>query len=333
MASLAQPRWFARVFSCGFFRPWGRFVFFLDGTDSQTRRRTMGLYDRDYVREEPKGFFLGGDRSMVVNLILINVAIFLVDVVFFGPQHRLSLEWMSVKSDLFEHPWNCWQLLTAGFAHDPNNILHVGLNMFGLWLFGRDIEVIYGKREFLRIYLTMIVVSSLAWVIAANLLPQRVGPMLGASGAVNGVMVLYVLHYPRRLFYFWGVFPIPAWALCTLMIGQDLLGFNRSMQGEREHVAYAAHLAGAVFAFIYYKTGWNFGRWLPSAPSWKSFSWKGLKGRPKLRVHKPAAREQDLGQEVDHILEKISAQGESSLTAAERRTLEEASRRYQQKRR
>ncbi|HXT60616.1 MAG TPA: rhomboid family intramembrane serine protease [Pirellulales bacterium] len=291
----------------------------------------MGLYDRDYVREEPKGFFLGGDRSMVVNLVLINVAIFLVDVVFFGPRHQLS-QWMEVKADLFEHPWNCWQLLTAGFAHDPTNILHVGLNMFGLWLFGRDIEVIYGKREFLRVYLTMIVVSSLAWLVATNLM-GRGGSMLGASGAVNGVMVLYVLHYPRRLFYFWGVFPVPAWVVCTLMIGQDLLGFNRSIQGGREQVAYAAHLGGAVFAFIYYKTGWNFGRWLPSAPSWKSLSWKGLKGRPKLRVHKPAAREQDLGQEVDRILEKISAQGESSLTAAERRTLEEASRRYQQKRR
>jgi len=323
---MVRPRYFGQVFS-----PLGAPRVFWDGTDSQTRRRTMGLYDRDYVREEPKGFFLGGDRSMVVNLILVNVAIFLVDVVFFGPRHQLS-QWMEVKADLFEHPWNCWQLLTAGFAHDPTNILHVGLNMFGLWLFGRDIEVIYGKREFLRVYLTMIVVSSLAWVIAANLQGQG-GSMLGASGAVNGVIVLYVLHYPRRLFYFWGVFPIPAWALCTLMIGQDLLGFNRSMQGEGEHVAYAAHLAGAVFAFIYYKTGWNFGRWLPSAPSWKSLSWKGLKGRPKLRVHKPAAREQDLGQEVDRILEKISAQGESSLTAAERRTLEEASRRYQQKRR
>jgi hypothetical protein len=121
--------------------------------------------------------------------------------------------------------------------------------------------------------------------------------------------------------------------LCTLMIGEDVLGFNRSAQGQGDHVAHEAHLAGAVFALIYFKTGWNLGRWLPSFRSWKSFSWKGLKPRPKLRVHKPAAQEQDLGQEVDRILEKISTQGESSLTAAERRTLEEASRRYQQKRR
>lgn len=288
----------------------------------------MGLYDRDYVREEPKGFFLGGDRSMVVNLILVNVAVFLADVLIF---HGELSSWMAIQPDLLEKPWNCWQLLTAGFAHDPHNIMHLGFNMFALWLFGTDVETIYGKKEFLRVYLSMMILSTLAWAIVVGVAERGTGGMLGASGAVNGVMVLYVLHYPRRLFYFWGVFPIPAWVLCTLMIGQDVMGFDRTMRGQGDGIAYEAHLAGAAFAFLYYKTGWNLGRWLPS------FSFKSLKRRlkpaPKLRIHTPASREQDLTQEVDRILEKISAQGESSLSAAERRTLEEASRRYQQKRR
>jgi len=288
----------------------------------------MGLYDRDYVREEPKGFFLGGDRSMVVNLILVNVAVFLADVLIF---HGELSSWMAIQSDLLEKPWNCWQLLTAGFAHDPHNIMHVGFNMFALWLFGSDVETIYGKKEFLRVYLSMMILSTLVLAIVVGVGERGTSSMLGASGAVNGVMVLYVLHYPRRLFYFWGVFPIPAWVLCTLMIGQDVMGFDRTMRGQGDGIAYEAHLAGAAFAFLYYKTGWNLGRWLPS------FSFKSLKRRlkpgPKLRIHSPASREQDLTQEVDRILEKISTQGESSLSAAERRTLEEASRRYQQKRR
>ena len=288
----------------------------------------MGLYDRDYVREEPKGFFLGGDRSMVVNLILVNVAVFLADVLIFHGELSSS---MAIQSDLLEKPWNCWQLLTAGFAHDPHNIMHVGFNMFALWLFGSDVETIYGKKEFLRVYLSMMILSALVWAIVVGVGERGTSSMLGASGAVNGVMVLYVLHYPRRLFYFWGVFPIPAWVLCTLMIGQDVMGFDRTMRGQGDGIAYEAHLAGAAFAFLYYKTGWNLGRWLPS------FSFKSLKRRlkpgPKLRIHSPASREQDLSQEVDRILEKISAHGESSLSAAERRTLEEASRRYQQKRR
>lgn len=288
----------------------------------------MGLYDRDYSREEPKGFFLGGDRSMVVNLIIVNVAVFLADVLIF---HGELSSWMAIQSDLLEKPWNCWQLLTAGFAHDPVNPFHVGCNMFALWLFGTDVETIYGKKEFLRIYLTMMILSTLVWAVVVSAGERGTSSMLGASGAVNGVMMLFVLHYPHRQFLVWGVLPVPAWLLCTIEIGQDVMGYDRSVRGVNDGIAHEAHLAGAAFAFLYYKTGWNLGRWLPS------FSFKSLKRRlkpgPKLRIHSPASREQDLTQEVDRILEKISAQGESSLSAAERRTLEEASRRYQQKRR
>lgn len=287
----------------------------------------MGLYDRDYVREEEQGFFLGGDLSIVARLIILNVGIFLVDVLFFDG--KLS-NWMAVKADLFHRPWNCWQLLTAGFAHDHSNILHVGFNMFGLWLFGRDTEAIYGRKEFLRIYLSMVIFSSLAWVIVTNIVsPGPSPPMLGASGAVNGIMVLFALHYPRRLLYIWGVFPVPVWLICTFMVGTNVLGFNRSVNGVNDdRIAYEAHLAGALFAFIYYKTGWNFGRLIPDG-----FSLSRLRSRPKLKIHKPTGGERDLTQEVDRILEKISVQGESSLTSSERRTLEEASRRYQQRRR
>jgi membrane associated rhomboid family serine protease len=287
----------------------------------------MGLYDRDYIRDDDQpGFFLGAQRSMVTTLILINVAVFLVDMLLEGD---LS-EFLALKSDVFHKPWNVWQLLTAGFAHDPNSMMHIGFNMFGLWFFGRDVETIYGRKEFLRIYLTMIVVSSLVWVISANTLHRGHGlqasSMLGASGAVNGVLVLNVIHFPKRLLYVWGLFPIPAWVLCTLIIGQDVLGFSHARGGDGQPIAFEAHLAGAVFAFIYYSTGWNLGRWIP-----RRLSLSALKPRPKLRVHEPE-RDENLTDQVDRILEKISRQGEASLTAQERRTLEDASRRYQQRR-
>ena len=136
----------------------------------------MGLYDRDYVRDEPRGSFLGGNRSMVTNLILVNVGVFLLDLVFFN--RRLS-EYLALHADLFTHPWNIWQLLTYGFAHESGqpgtpivlgNFAHVGFNMFGLWLFGRDVESIYGRKEFLRIYLSLIVLCGLSWVVIQNLM-------------------------------------------------------------------------------------------------------------------------------------------------------------------
>ena len=136
----------------------------------------MGLYDRDYVRDEPRGLFLGGNRSMVTNIILVNVGIFLLDLVFFG-RHLSS--YLALHADLLTHPWNIWQLLTYGFAHDAGrpgtpivlgDFAHVGFNMFGLWLFGRDVEGIYGRKEFLRIYLSLIVLCGLSWVVFQNVL-------------------------------------------------------------------------------------------------------------------------------------------------------------------
>jgi membrane associated rhomboid family serine protease len=289
----------------------------------------MGLYDRDYVRDEPSGSFLGANnRTMVTNLILINVAVFVADVLFRGQISDL----LSLKADLLDRPWYCWQLLTYGFVHDPHNILHVGFNMFGLWLFGRDVEIIYGRRELLRLYLTLIVLCGIVWLIVQTALAgaahgARSASLMGASGAVVGVMVLYVTHYPRRLFYFWGILPIPAWVLCTLYIAQDVLGFSHSMQGGGGDTAYEAHLAGAVFAFLYRRSGWNLGRLVP-----ERFS-AAMLNRPRLRIHDPRPEAgPSLEHRVDEILAKISSEGEASLTREERKILEDASRRYQKRR-
>jgi membrane associated rhomboid family serine protease len=121
----------------------------------------MGLYDREYYREEPRGIVLGGDMSVNTTLILINAALFIADVF---SESRLSnvlgLEW-----DLFQHPLKFWQLLTYGFMHDPSNIWHVASNMFFLWLFGRDMETLYGKRLYLQLYLSLVVLSGLVWLL------------------------------------------------------------------------------------------------------------------------------------------------------------------------
>ena len=108
----------------------------------------MGIYDRPYYRDDqPPGFSLVGHRSMVANLIIINVVIALVD--FLAQEsfasHKLSY-WLSVSPELLTHPWNLWKLATYGFAHASldTNPLHIVFNMYMLWLFGRDIEGGYG---------------------------------------------------------------------------------------------------------------------------------------------------------------------------------------------
>jgi membrane associated rhomboid family serine protease len=278
----------------------------------------MGISDRPYYRDDEQGTWLG-HRSMVINLILLNVAVFVAQLLFGNDfTNRLSLH-----ADLFREPWNFYQLLTYGFLHDPENLTHILFNMLGLWIFGTDLEGIYGRAEILRIYLATIVVAGLVWVIVATVGQGGPGVLLGASGGVMGMMILYVLHFPRRTLLIWGILPVPAWALGVVYVAMDLLG----AASPTDNVAHVAHLSGVAFGFVYFKSGWNLGRLIPQRLSGSMFRF-----RPKLRIHDPEEASRDLSNQVDAILEKISQQGEASLTKKERRTLEEASRRYQRKR-
>lgn len=286
----------------------------------------MGLYDREYYRQEGRNWNFGRERSMVTNLILINVGLYLIDVLSRGQLSHV----FEVHAGLFRQPWYAWQLLTSGFVHDTQNIMHVGFNMFALWLFGREVEAHYGRWEFLRVYLSLVVLSSLGWVlvqVAMHTPPDRA--MLGASGAVTGVMILYVMNFPRRVFYIWGILPLPAFVVGIFFVLEDLAGFSRGSQDvDGPHVAYETHLAGALCAFLYFQSGMNLGRLFSLGGRLP-----GLPKAPRLKVHEPAPeRDESLDQRVDRILDKLNREGISSLTGEEQQILEDASRRYRRRR-
>ena len=288
----------------------------------------MGLSDREYYREEqPRGFDLSGPRTMVTNLILINVGIFLVDALLLQPDHWLSAG-MGMKIGSLTEPWNWWQLLTSGFAHDPTTIMHVGGNMLLLFFLGRDVEQRYGRMEFLRIYLVMIVLSAFVWALCGKFFMDY-GPQhlcYGASGAVSGILVLFAMNFPRRTILFMFFIPMPAWVFGAIIIGMDVVNsFDSTSQ-----TAHSAHLAGAAFAFAYYKGRWNLGRMLPGKLRWPT---KAMTRKPKLRVHAPDDVYNNLDGEADRVLDKVHRYGEESLTPQERTTLEAYSRRMQQKHR
>lgn len=285
----------------------------------------MGIYDRPYIRDDERSS-PWGSRSLVINLIIINVAIWLANVIF-EQQHING--YLALHSDLLQRPWMCWQLLTYGFAH--GDIWHILFNMFFLWFFGRELEEVYGRAEFLRIYLVAIVFSGLVWVLF-TVASGRPGTVVGASGGLMALMMLYVLHFPRRILLVWGILPMPAWVLGIIFVALDVLGVAGSTSGNVDRdgpqVANIAHLGGALFGFVYFRTKMNLGRLVPR----RLADLKGPLLGPKLRIHDPDKDARDLNRQVDAILEKISREGESSLTRKERRTLEEASRRYQRRR-
>jgi membrane associated rhomboid family serine protease len=296
----------------------------------------MGFNDRDYSRDDQTGYRLRAPSSAVGILLVVNLALFIVDAFVDG---RLSSR-MALRADLFSRPWQCWQLLTYGFLHDPNTVFHLLGNMLMLWMFGSDLEAIYGKREFLRIYFAAQVVGGLAWVAATRLMTggdESVSySVIGASGAVSGILMLFVFHYPRRILLFWGVVPVPVWLFGLFWLLTDISGFGRSMHGGgSDNVAYAAHLGGALLSALYYRFSWNFGRWLPESVTLPKLGGPGGFGRkPKLRVHQPPAEEapKSMEAEVDRLLAKITDTGYDSLNEEEKRTLEKASSRYQRRR-
>ncbi len=299
----------------------------------------MGLYDREYYQEprDGGGVFGAPQRMMVTNLVIVNCVIWVIDL--FTPvtgrsisgieSHWLS-DLMAVHADTFKHPLEWWRFLTSGFAHQPNNLIHVGLNMFMLWMFGRQVEMVYGPKEFLRFYLAAILAGSIVWCAIENLAASPVegmppAAMYGASGAVSAVLALYALHFPKATILVMLIFPMPAWAVVGLMVVFNILeSANRG-----SNVAYTAHLAGFAFGFLYHGLGWNIGRVLPEFTSIRRL----LKPRPKLRVHREDDQPGSFSEDVDRILEKIHRSGEDSLSPKERRILEEASRRYQNRRR
>jgi membrane associated rhomboid family serine protease len=291
----------------------------------------MGIYDRDYFQEPQRGIQIGGDRTMVTNLILINVGIYLIGLLTrsqTGPDAYVSLlgNYFGLHSDLISHPWHVYQLLTYGFLHDPGNWQHIAFNMIGLYFFGRDVEWRYGRKEFLSLYLLLIIFSGLGWVIVETITTHGMGGanLIGASGAVTGVLLLFALNFPRRTVLLMFVIPVPAWVMAILLIVLDLQG----ALAREGNVAYVCHLAGAAMAFAYFRGNWQLARWLPDGGMRKWF-----RRRPNLRVHQPPEPEGDMNQQVDDILRKIQEHGQDSLNSKERRILQDASRRYQKKRR
>lgn len=289
----------------------------------------MGIHDREYYRGEDVGSAVGSTWSMVTKLIIVTASFFLLDI-FIGNSHWLMNN-MAATQDSLRKPYLWWQLLSYGFAHSTRDSMHIFWNMFGLWVFGRQIEGVYGPKELLRIYLISMFLGGLVWAIRAQFSddPSR---LVGASGAVVAVTLLFCINFPKQTILLMMVLPVPAWVVGVIIIAGDLIGLRTS----GENVAFDVHLVGAAFAIAYYKFGWNFGRWSPSF----SFPIKRLNPfsrGPRLRVHRPNVENQDdfeqLEAQADRLLEKVNREGFDSLTDRERKVLENYSRRMRNKRR
>ena len=291
----------------------------------------MGIYDRDYFRESPRRKrSLGADWSMVTKIIVVNIAFFLANGLLTDNNALTAL--LRLTSDTIYHPLEYWRFLTYGFVHSPSGIQHIAFNMLGIFFLGPEVERRLGSKEFLRFYLLTIVFGGVVWGVC-NI--NTASKCLGASGGVVGVCVLFALLYPNRTILFWFI-PMPAWVLGVIIVGKDIIG---ALGIGDQRVAFAVHLAGAYFAFVYNGYRWNFGRMLDKLHSWfiaPIFTRKPKKPklniyRPEEETQKPKTDEDKLAEQVDDVLKKYARVGEAGLTEAEREILRKAGEHYRNK--
>jgi membrane associated rhomboid family serine protease len=241
-------------------------------------------------------------------------------------------QWLELDPEKTIKQGQLWRLLTCAFCHSRVSIWHIVFNMIMLYWFGTRLESMYGSREFLLFYLAAALASSLAYVGLAFWTGSNV-PAIGASGAVMGVTMLYVIFYPYETILLFWFLPVPLWAMLGLYVIYDLHPVLLQLSGDRVFtgVAHAGHLGGLAFGFLYWKLGLRL-----EAPFDRT-------GRPRrLPVRKascPAAepailahpKRDEFNDQVDDVLRKISEQGTDSLTEQERAILTRASARYRGK--
>ncbi len=255
---------------------------------------------------------------MVRTLLLINGAVYLLQVLTSGQgliEGRLAL-W----PDQVFHDGALWQLITYMFLH--GSLLHLLFNLFTLWMFGSDVERSLGEKRFLGFYLITGICAALFHLFFNA---QSTNPVLGASGAIYGVLVAFALLYPEReitlLLFFILPVHLKAKYLAAIFMAISLIaGIQSQITGAAEGVAHLAHLGGGLAGLLLLRGG----------AVVHAFLFEHRKRRQWRRMGKQKQREKHLTaqrRQVDELLDKINQVGYANLTEEEKSILKKAAER------
>lgn len=290
------------------------------------------LENRDYMRApsfEPR-------RPVTLTLLIINVIAFVLQNVaaFYLPSFLPLDKYLALSLGGLGSGY-IWQLLTFQFLH--SGLIHLLLNCWALYVFGRAVEEALEGRSFLLLYFASGVFGGLLQMLGAVVLPTHFGgAVMGASAGIFGLVAAYATLYPDRqltlLLFF--ILPITLRAKFLLLASALMAVFGIVFPDGK--VAHAAHLGGMLMGIYYIRQiihwQWN---WLsvlrrpPRRPPPREVVNVG-KGRAEVWLRQPKVKPEELppaefiSREVDPILDKISAHGIHSLTEGERKILEAA---------
>ncbi|HEX9970829.1 MAG TPA: rhomboid family intramembrane serine protease [bacterium] len=205
-----------------------------------------------------------------------------------------------------------WQLITYIFLH--GDFIHILLNMLILWMFGCEVERNWGTNDFIKYYFICGVGAGVFHILFH--LTSEI-PVVGASGAIYGILLAFAMLFPDRpiiLFPFFIALKAKYWAMIFAAVA---LVFG--LLGGQNGVAHFAHLGGMLVGFIYLKLSWKLPLFGMDFIKRKKGEWEFQKIINKKR------KLLELRQTIDVILDKINEVGYENLTEKEKRILESAS--------
>ena len=183
-----------------------------------------------------------GIPNIIFALLVANGLVFALQ--------QMSFEFMMINFALWpathsQSPFMPWQLLTYGFLH--GNLTHIAFNMFGLWMFGQDLERLWGPKRFLTYFLVCVVGAGFVQLLVAGF-QGGLYPTVGASGGLFGILLADGLTFPNRIVV--PLFPpIPMRAI-TFVVVFGLLELYLGVSGSAPGIANFAHLGGMLFGFV-----------------------------------------------------------------------------------
>jgi len=263
-------------------------------------------YQRQQWKQNPLSPSLFTDAIKFI--ISINFLIFILQYLS-GMEDELFTVFGIVPSKTFGELM-LWQPFTYLFFH--GGIWHVLINMFVLWMFGSELEKFWGKKEFLRFFFITGIGSGLITILFSL---SSTNPVVGASGAIYGVLLAYGLLFPNRLVYLYFLIPIKVKYL-VMLIGA--IAFFSSLNPGNSNISHLTHLSGMVIGFIY----------LRSSINWNTINHFVIHRKDEIKRHyeeKKNEQREALKLQVDAILDKINDVGYDNLSESEREFLFKAS--------
>ena len=241
-------------------------------------------------------------------LIGLNLLLYIFKTISYGELDLVQILGLSPET-----VWPLiWQPLTYMFVH--GDFWHVAINMLVLFLFGSELETIWGRYGFIKYYLITGIGSGMVWLVFRSFASSS-AYLIGASGAVYGILTAYGLMFPNRIVYIYFLFPVRVKYFVMILGG---VAFFSSL-GSHSNISHLTHLSGMIIGFAY----------LRSNRQWKKMIFSLRKNILEKKLKREESRQNKkkmLQKDVDHILDRINQVGYDGLTDSEKSRLYAASR-------